>query len=235
MGKIPKIVTQLSPLSALVAASAAYFKGKWKVPFRSELTRGSLFHTVSGQTKTLPMMTQSGFYPYYENRNVQAVTLPYSGGVSIEIVLPRSETDLPQFRQTLNSGLFESWIDHSKSSEGVIELPRFKADFEAQLSTCLAALGMERAFDPQRAEFNHVQTDQPPVWIDQVNHRAVVEVNEAGTEAAAVTVSVVVMASASYHRPRHRFHVTVDRPFFLVLRDDATKVILFMGWIGDPD
>lgn len=107
-------------------------------------------------------------------------------------------------------------------------------DYDAQLKSALTALGMERAFDANRAEFEPIHTDRPPVWIDQVIHRAMAEVNEAGTEAAAVTAVFPVFASAKPQKPEHRFSLIVDRPFLTVIRDDETKTILFTGWIADP-
>lgn len=117
---------------------------------------------------------------------------------------------------------------------GAIYLPRFRVDYDTELNTALKALGMERAFDQNRAEFEHVQTDLPPVWLDRVVHRAVAEVNEEGTEAAAVMGAFTLCFSAKNAKRPKEFEMIVDHPFVIVIRDESTSAILFMGWIGDP-
>lgn len=92
---------------------------------------------------------------------------------------------------------------------------------------------MESPFDQDRAEFEHVQTDRPPVWLDQVVHRAMAEVNEDGTEAAAATAAAFLSFSAR-PKPQRRFQMIVDHSFVALICDQSTNTILFMGWIGDP-
>ncbi len=133
------------------------------------------------------MMVQGGTYEYYEDGKLQAVALPYYGAIAMYVVLPAERTDLQQFQHSLTSGLWESWLAKLESMPGTIRLPRFKLDYFAQLEPALKALGMERAFDRNHAEFDGIQAGEQAVWIDQVVHRAVAEVNEEGTEAAAAT------------------------------------------------
>jgi serine protease inhibitor len=231
--KIGKIIDRLSPLSALIALNAVYFKGLWVNSFRRELTMDGPF-TADGRSKQLPMMLQSGMYFYYEDRQLQMAALPYKGGISMYVILPAAGMDARQFPQSVSSGSWESWLAQSKRMEGTIRLPRFKVDYNAELNTALKALGMERAFDPDRAEFASIQTDHPPVWIDRVIHRAVAEVNEEGTEAAAATAVFTRLFSAMPQQAPRPFSLIVNRPFLAVIRDEATKTILFMGWIADP-
>ena len=93
---------------------------------------------------------------------------------------------------------------------------------------------MERAFDQDRAEFEQIHTDLPPVWLSQVLHRAVTEVNEEGTEATGATFAFTTILSAKYRRPPKLFQMVVDHPFLALICDEGTKTILFMGWIGNP-
>ena len=233
-GKISHIVDVLSPLTALVAVNAIYFKGRWTRPFETELTRDGLFTTATGQKKQLPMMHQSGRYSYYENGKLQAVVLPYKGDMAMYIVLPAKRTAPRQFEESLSLGAWELRLAQFEKVPGTIQIPRFKLDYRAQLEPALRALGMERAFDRNRAEFDGVQSERLPIWIDQVLHRAVAEVNEEGTEAAATTYTAV-LGSALHARPPRHFQMVVDRPFFVVIRDETSGTILFMGWIGDPE
>ena len=232
-GKIHEVVSQLSPVSALVAVNAVYFKSRWLKPFLAEFTRDRPFRTASGTIKPVPMMVQGGRYSYYEDKTVQVALLPYLGDVSMCVVLPAADSDLTKLRHNLNSGLWESWIAGARSMQGTIQLPRFRVDYGSEMSHALSALGMERAFDQQRAEFHHVHTDRPPVWLDRVAHRAVAEVNEHGTEVAAATVAYLE-AAAMPMKPVKRFLMIVDRPFLFLIRDNKTETIMFLGWIGDP-
>lgn len=232
-GMISHILNKISPLAVLVAINAVYFKGRWTKPFLRALTRDGEFTTATERKKQLPMMGQSGQYNYYEDGQLQAVALRYLGGIAMYVVLPAERTDPQQFQRSLTSGLWESWLAKLEPMPGTIRLPRFKLDYFAQLVPALKALGMERAFDRDRAEFDGIQAGEP-VWIDQVVHRAVAEVNEEGTEAAAATAVFMPMMSRVPARPHHQFEMIVNRPFFVVIRDENTGTILFMGWIGDP-
>ena len=117
---------------------------------------------------------------------------------------------------------------------GHIRLPRFKLMYQAILNSALSQLGMGIAFDPQRARFDTINPPPPEVWIAQILHRAFVDVNEEGTEAAAVT-GAMIAASASCQPRIRTFEMIVDRPFFFAIRDDRTNTILFMGSVEEPD
>jgi serine protease inhibitor len=232
--KISHILDGVSPLAAMVAVNAIYFKGRWAIPFDRELTRDGLFTTSAGQRKQLPMMCQSGMYSYCEDDESQAVLLYYEGRMAMYVILPAAGTNARRFQRSLSSGAWESRLARFEEVEGTIQIPRFKLDCRAQLERALKSLGMERAFDPNQAEFDGVRAGQLPVWIDQVFHRAVADVNEEGTEAAAATM-VTACLSASIKRPPRHFEMIIDRPFFVAIRDKATGTILFMGWVGDPE
>jgi serine protease inhibitor len=233
-GKINNIVDVLSPLTAMLAVNAIYFKGRWTIPFERNFTRDGLFTTATGDKKQLPMMRQSGRYSYYEDRKLQAVVLPYVGGMALYVVLPAAGINALQFQHSLSSGSWEFQLARFKEAEGMIQIPRFKLDYRAGLDQALKVLGMERAFDPNRAEFEGIRAELLPVWIDQVLHRAVAEVNEEGTEAAAATTMYFSCSLPSITRTPRLFQMIVDRPFFVVIGDEATGTILFMGWVGDP-
>jgi len=234
--KISQILDELSPVAAMVAVNAIYFKGRWAIPFDPELTRDGLFTTLTGQKRQLPMMCQSGMYSYHEDDESQTVVLYYEGVMAMYVILPAASANARQFQQSLSSAAWESRLARFEEAEGTIQIPRFKLDYRAQLERALKILGMERAFDRDQAEFDGVRAGQLPVWINQVFHRAVAEVNEEGTEAAAATmVTEYFGESASIKRPLRHFEMIMDRPFFVVIRDETTGTILFMGWVGDPE
>jgi len=232
-GKITEIVKgPLDDLMVLYLINAVYFKGEWTTAFEKAQTTEREFTLLDGSKKKHPMMSQSGNYRYYKGGDFQAVSLPYgSSRVSMYIFLPAKESSLKAFCRNLNAQNWEDWIAKFKSTDGDILLPKFKLEYEILLNDALKALGMERAFDPQRADFRAMTT--VPVCISEVKHKTFVEVNEEGTEAAAVT-SVGMRATSVMPTPKERFTMVVDRPFFCAIRDNQTGTVLFMGTIVEP-
>ena len=231
-GKIGQIVDKLPAFAALLALNAVYFKGAWVQPFRRALTADAPFTSAGRQTRPVPMMAQVGTYAYFEDETTQMATLRYKGGFSMQVLLP-AEKRADEFLATLSSGTWDRWRSQQQPMEGTIRMPRFKLEYRARLRQTLSALGMGRAFVPEQAEFAGVQTSVPPVWIDEVIHRATAEVNEEGTEASAATAVKLRFGSVIRPKPERTFAMIVDRPFLAVITDDATGTILFLGWVGE--
>jgi|SRR5271169_2659735 len=233
--KIPHVVDSLDPLTLLVALNAIYFKGLWRQPFQRDKTRERPFTTGSGKQKILPLMLQRGRFRYFEQREFQAVVLPYQGSrVAMYVFLPARKSSLQKLHGLLSATRWESWMNQPAWMPGSVQLPRFKMSYAAQLRAALVNLGMERAFDRERAEFGGIRNEPPPVWIDEVLHRAVAEVNEEGTEAAAATMSMVPLSAKGWQRPEREFEMIVDRPFLFLIRDEKSGNVLFMGSVVDP-
>lgn len=233
-GKIGGIIDSLDPSALLVALNAIYFKGLWKAPFEKSLTREERFFSPGNHSIKVPLMRRSGRYLYHEESAFQAVRLPYQGHrVGMYLFLPSKASGLPAFLPTLTSAQWGRWIWTFTETEGMVGLPRFKFEHRVELVPILRNLGMSEAFDPKKAQFDGMALPPPPVYIGRAIHRAVVEVNEEGTEAAAVTGVTMELASALRSQPR-RFQMILDRPFFFVIRDDHSNMILFMGAVNDP-
>jgi len=231
-GKINKIVDRIPSDAVLYLLNAIYFKGNWATPFDKTKTKDGQFTLLSGAKKKLPLMSQNGRFRYFENEKFQAISLPYGAGrMSMYVFLPAKNAKLKNFQAELSAANFESWMSQLRSTEGNFVLPRFKLEYEIVLNNTLKALGMEAAFDPQRANFSamHARPALANVFIGEVKHKTFVEVNEEGTEAAAVTSGG--MQATSFVPP---FKMTVDRPFFCAIRDNQTGTILFMGAIVEP-
>jgi serpin B len=235
-GKIGSILSSLDPLTFLVAINAVYFKDSWSKPFMPGFTREELFQTTESQKLKVPLMSQFGSYSYYEDSRFQAVCLRYkTPRLAMYVFLPTKKSSLREFRLDLNSGAWDKWMRRFEVMPGHIRIPRFKLTYQAMLNGPLSQLGMAPAFDPQRARFDAISSPPPAIWIETVLHRAFVEVNEEGTEAAATTVAMMPLSS-EYSRPRIRtFEMTVDRPFFFAICDSLTNTILFMGSVEEPD
>lgn len=229
-GKISQIIERLQSDDVLFLINAIYFKGAWTHQFDQRSTIEKPFTLANGQRKQHPMMVNRSQYRYYETDQFQAVSLPYGNNrVSMYVFLPKPGSNLAEFYKTLTPENWQRWIAQFRSQPGLVQIPRFKLEYGVELKDALSALGMEVAFDPNRASFKELSA--VPTQIDQVKHKTFVEVNEAGTEAAAATSVGVVATSAPIGEP---FTMTVDRPFFCAIRDNQTGTMLFMGSITDP-
>lgn len=228
-GKIDKIIEQIEPNDVMFLINAIYFNGTWLFPFDKEKTTERVFHLPDGTQKQHPMMSQPGKYLYLKGENFQAVKLPYrKPQIGMYVFLPDPDSSLEEFLSGLNAQDWETWMSQFKEGGGDIVLPRFKLEYESKLNDALKALGMGIAFGGS-ADFS-AMSPGPGLYIDRVKHKAVVDVNEEGTEAAAVTM--VVMAVSA---PIFSFDFVVDRPFFFVIRDENTGTVLFMGAVFKPE
>jgi serpin B len=230
-GKISRIIDQIDPQQVMFLINAVYFKGQWQKRFEKALTKEQPFHSPAGP-RPAPMMAQSGNYLYHRGDKFQAVSLPYGkGGVSLYLFLPDQGSSLDEFLKGLGYLKWEEWINNFNDTPGDVKLPRFKLDYEKTLNDPLKDLGMGVAFSAREADFSGIRAEKD-IYISEVKHKAVVEVNEEGTEAAAATS--VGISTTSLRQPRERFTFIADRPFLMVIRDSQTGAILFMGVVVEP-
>lgn len=231
-GKIPKIIEQITGDQVMFLINAVYFKGQWQKKFDPALTQNLPFHLLAGKTKQTQMMAQSGSYQYLKGENFQALSLPYGqGGASIYLFLPDEKYSLNSLLSGLNYQKWQQWMTGFRNSPGDVKLPRFKMDYSRDLNNPLTAMGMGVAFNRGKADFSGIR-QQKDLFISQVKHKAVIEVNEEGTEAAAATSVGISITSV---RPvQQRFSFIADRPFLLAIRDQQTGAILFMGAVFEP-
>jgi serpin B len=231
-GKIDKIVDQISRDTLLFLINAIYFKGSWSEKFDAALTKEENFTLAGGKQMKHPLMSQSGRYAYFENDKFQAVALPYGDKrINMYLFLPNQNSTLAEFHKALTAQSWAEWMSRFVQMKGDISLPRFKVEYETTLKGALSALGMGAAFD-ENADFSAMLKPPARAFISEVKHKAFAEVNEEGTEAAAVTS--VEMRTTSLGPPPKTFRMVVDRPFFFAIRDNQTGAVLFMGSIAEP-
>ncbi|HPZ08812.1 MAG TPA: serpin family protein [Candidatus Eremiobacteraeota bacterium] len=233
--KIDKIIDRIPDNTILYLINAIYFKGKWQYEFDKKKTVDKDFHLLNGSKKKWPMMSRGGKFNYYKGDNFQAVSLPYGdGSTSMYVFLPDKNKGLEEFQKNLNGKNWESWMKSFQMKEGDIILPRFKIEYETLLNNSLSSLGMAIAFDQSKADFRGMcDISSGNIYISKVIHKTFVEVNEEGTEAAAVTAVAMSLKSVA-HQPPERFHMVADHPFFFAIRDNKTGTVLFMGSIVEP-
>ena len=240
-GKIPSIVAanQFSPLTRLALCDAIYFKGKWQHQFKVSDTKPAPFHISSNETVTVPMMSQKEHFKmaYSDDGAVELLELPYAGAdLSMIILLP--ETDyappdvdqpgLPDLEKKLTSDNLRTWLaklDQASARETRVAMPRFTTTQSFELVKELKSLGITSAFDDS-ADFSGMD-GTTNLFVSDVMHKAFVDANESGTEAAAVTVVLVKTRGMA-----GRF--IVDHPFIFLIRENGSGSILFLGRIIDP-
>jgi serpin B len=229
-GKIDQIIDRIDPSAILYLMNAIYFKGRWARAFDPDKTKEEVFTLLDGRSKKHPFMRESGRFRYYQDRRFQAVSLPYGNGrITMYIFLPEKNSSLQEFYRALSAEDWQEWMVRFTEMEGEVILPRYKLEYETELDHALTSLNMGVVFDRKRADFGAMCMIPPRVFINQVKHKTFVEVNEEGTEAAAVTsVEIRVTAVPT------TFTMRVDRPFFCAIADNETGAILFMGSIVDP-
>jgi serine protease inhibitor len=235
-GKIQAIIDRIKPEDIMVLINAIYFKAMWTHKFDSAMTEDRDFHLLNGTSKKHPLMFQSGKFNYYEDNDLQAICLPYGDrSLSMYVFLPSPEAGIPGFLGMLNSDNWAKWTGNMIARKGDIYLPRFKLEYEKDLNEVLKGLGMGVAFDPIRADFSGMYdvSGKDNLYISDVRQKTFVEVNEAGTEAAAVTSVTMTLASAP-PAEHEKFVMVVDRPFLCAITDNTTGAILFLGIIVDP-
>jgi len=233
-GKIEKILEELDPNSVCVLLNAIYFKGTWASQFKKSSTHEAPFNQSPGKRVTVPMMYQKGDFKLLEEENFQAVSLPYRGkSLSMVVLLPRTVNGLTALEKQLTDQSFTGWLaklDAQPEQKIELFLPRFKLETNYDLVSPFTRLGMKEAFDLSKADFRGMGWPKGRLYISQIKHKAFVEVNEEGTEAAAATA--VEMATKSFRQyPVFR----ADHPFVCLIRDNENGSILFMGRIVNPE
>lgn len=231
--KIQKITDKLDPATVLMLINAIYFKGNWTNKFDKSLTQDKTFTKSDGSTKKVPMMSLNEEFKYYKGDKFQAIRLPYGKeNIGMYVFLPDKDFTINEFLKSLNAENWNKWITSGSKTKGEIVLPRFKLEYESKLNDSLKALGMDVAFSESKANFKNMFSKDMQANISEVKHKTFVDVNEEGTEAAAVT-SVAVVATAVM-QPKEPFKMVCDHPFFYAIEESQTGTVLFMGTVNEP-
>ena len=231
-GKIGKIIDQIDSEMVMFLINAIYFKGDWTKQFDVSKTKPGDFTTPSGNVVKTDMMQSEGNYSYYADDKVQVVRLPYGRDkIAMYVFLPREGVYLDQFLQGFDENDLNSCLKKLSSSQLELQLPKLQLEYgKVDLKDALTKMGMRVAFDRNAADFSGIANVRPEnLYIAFVDHKAVIDVNEKGSEAAAVTNVGIGVTSVPVQVP-----FIVDRPYLFVIRDDRSGSILFMGKIIDP-
>lgn len=223
-GKIDELFPDgsLDSMTRLVLTNAVFLDADWRFPFEPQRTSDEPFTLADGSHVRVPTMHYDEYLPTAIGDGWAAVELPYDGEqLAMTVIVPDS---LTEFERRLDPAMLDSILDQIGDGGIHLSLPRFTARSHLNLDDILGALGMPTAFGAG-ADFSGM-TGQPDLFIQTVEHEAVVEVDEEGTEAAAASGG----AMAGSHGPT----IAVDRPFLFLIRDEPTGAVLFLGRVTDP-
>lgn len=219
----------LDGTTRLALVNAVYFKGIWQTKFKKGDTSDRPFTPPGGQAVEVPMMHQDSVYSYIDEKDFHGVILPYgSGDMAMVVLLPRAVDGLGKLEEALSAEKLDQWCSQAHGSEVDLYLPKFTFSSGFSLPKELQALGMTDAFEGGKADFSGMTGDKS-LFLSVVEHRAIIEVDEEGTRAAAATGGGF---GCSAKGPSVIFRA--DHPFLFLIRDTRTHAILFMGRVTNP-
>src|SRR5574340_1100303 len=224
----------IDPMTRLVLTNAIYFKAGWQYTFDENETHDQPFTLLDGSQVDTPMMQQTAGFEYVKGDGYEAVELPYEGRkFEMIIILPEAGA-FADFEQSLDAAKLQSILNMFPSEalprQIDLTMPKFKVESSFGLAGTLAEMGMPDAFDVAKADLSGM-TGKPDLFITDVVHKAFVDVNEAGTEAAAATGVIIGLKSAPVEEP---LKVVIDHPFLFAIRDVDSGTMLFFGRVVEP-
>lgn len=223
-GRIDKMIENIDPATQMYLLNALYFKGMWTTPFDAANTRKDIFHG-NRRDSEVEFMHRTASFPYYIGPEGALLELPYGeGSFVMDIFLPAEGVSAEEFASGLDGEALSTLTGLLQSDRIKVTLPKFKAEYETSLNATLQRLGMRDAFTPS-ADFSGMSKE--PLMISEVKQKTFIEVNEEGSEAAAVT-SVAVMRTSLAPEP---LEFRVDRPFVFLIRERTSGTVLFMGLV----
>lgn len=232
-GLIPEIIDYIPADAVMYLINAIYFKGVWKYEFDPEKTSERDFYPENGEAGIVDMMEMEEEILYTSNEIFDAVSLPYGDGLfNMFIMLPSAQKTTADIAAELNNDNWDTWINSLQTEKVVVKLPKFKFGFFRLLNDDLTGMGMGNPFDPDNADFSRINPDGD-LFISRVLHKTYIDVNEEGTEAAAVTAVEMSETSAGPPVPVIRYFIA-DHPFLFAIRENSSGTILFMGKVGKP-
>ena len=237
-GRIDSILDALDPLSVAVLLNAIHFSASWDEPFEVHDTRPGDFHLSRSETVTVPMMHQTMPVRIVRAHTYDAIALPYLGD-QLEMILFRPmqmglDGTVPIGLFGANFAAIFDQLGKEKPERVDFSMPKFAFDFGTSLIPALKARGLALPFDPDMADFSGVTgslSERDRIFITQAEHKAFVDVNEAGTEASAATAVEFALGAGA---PEQLPEITIDQPFLFAIADRTSGALLFMGRVSDP-
>jgi len=231
-GLIDKLINEIPDDAVMYLVNAIYYKALWKYPFDKANTNKAPFYLENNsEIEALMMHSEEATVGYYVNETTHVIDIPYGNGqFSMMVILPVAGKKTGDVLEILDKESIENWNNSIRPIEAELIMPKFKIEYKALLNETLSEMGMEIAFT-ERADFTRLFEEKYGLMISRVIHKAVIEVNEEGTEAAAVTGVEVSLTSLPPEKPV----LTLNRPFIFFIKEKHTGAILFAGKLSNPE
>jgi serpin B len=223
----------------LTLVNAIYLLAAWEHPFSEHATRPAPFYANGGAARDVPTMNTTETFGYAALPGVKVLNMPYAGGaLAMTVLLPDERAGVAALEERVDAAQLAAWVGALKPERVAVALPKFKVDpaEPLALSQELSRLGMPLAFDPRRADFTGIAAPvklEDRLLVNEVFHKAFVNVDEKGTEAAAAT-AVVMMRATSMRPVSEPKPFVADHPFLFLIRDTRSGLVLFLGRVADP-
>jgi len=230
-GLIDKLIEEIPAEAVMYLINAIYYKAQWKYKFDEKETKKGPFYLENGnEIETLLMYADNVTVNYHLNSTTHVIDIPYGNGqYTMTVLLPIEGKKISDISKIIDKDTFNDWSSKTVSSEVELRMPKFKIEYKALLNDALSNMGMGIAFT-DRADFKRLFVEQHSLMISKVIHKAVIEVNEEGTEAAAVTGVEVSLTSL----PPEKMMLSLNRPFLFFIKEKHSGTILFAGKLMDP-
>jgi serpin B len=233
-GKIPEIIDEISPNAVMFLINALYFKGEWSSPFDKSKTKDERFYNQDGSAPLIPTMNKTIDIPCHKAEDFTLAEFPYGNrAFSMVFLLPDEGVSLSSIVEKMDAQTWQQSLGELTNADIPVKIPRFKIDYERQLNDDLKEMGMQSMFDS--ADFTLIHPTAP-LYVAFVKQKTFAEVNEEGTEAAAVTVNGVYGGPTAIPSPKPsitKFYV--DRPFLYFIKELSTGTIFFIGEMRNMD
>lgn len=228
--KITEIIDNIPADAVMYLINAVYFYGSWQYEFDQSQTQERSFYLEDGNTVQVEMMEMEAGLQCYIGSNYTAIELPYGqGNFVMDVIIPAGDSDVGSFIANLSSDLWTELTQGLYDQNIVLRMPKFKFEYEKELIPSLQEMGIMDLFTGV-ADLSGINGDGG-LYVSKVKHKTYIDVNEEGTEAAAVTAVEVCYTSVDPNAP---MYVTLDKPFIFIIREKSTSVILFEGVLRNP-
>jgi len=219
----------LDPAIKLGIINAIYFRGEWDTEFKKKKTKEKIFHSLDRNRVKLDFMNNQTYYSYFEDSNIQCVTLPYHcNQLSMFVILPKERFGINSFETNFNLEYFKEIQKHSTNNEVILSLPKFKIESEIYAASVISKLGFSTMFSSS-ADFTNISKIDS-LTIGEIIHKTFIEIDEKKTEAAAMTEIVVIGYGGGSPAPLPPPRIfNANHPFIFMIVDNRTNAILFFG------
>ena len=228
-GMIPKIVEEFTGDEVMALINAVTFDAKWALPYEDSYENSSFFKAVDGKTQKASILSETGTMPYLADKEATGFMKYYEGGrYAFAAILPNEGTSIDKYVSGLTANKLSSILSTAKKTTVHSVMPKFKTDYSSSLVNTLAAMGINDAFDPAKADFSKLgKSTDGNIFIGDVIHKTHIDVDEEGTKAAAATAVIMKDNAMPFYEDMKE--VILNRPFVYAIVDTETNIPIFIG------